>query len=73
MKNGSTTSQVEILRLLPSIDLILRSNAAQNIVKECGAKHLTMLARTISDALRQEILNKTTDDKISRGDLLQES
>ena len=73
MKNGSTTSQVEILRLLPSIDLILRSNAAQNIVKECGAKHLTMLARTISDALRQEILNKASDDKISREDLLQES
>ncbi len=73
MKNGSTTNQVDILRLLPSIDVILRSKAAEKIVKECGAKHLTMLARTISDTLRQEILQKANTDTISREDLLKES
>ena len=73
MKNGSTTNQVDILRLLPSIDVVLRSKAAEKIVKKCGAKHLTMLARKISDALRQELLNKMSADAISREDLLNES
>ncbi|MDQ3132015.1 MAG: L-seryl-tRNA(Sec) selenium transferase [Acidobacteriota bacterium] len=73
MKHGSTTNQVDILRLLPSIDVVLRSKAAEKIVKKCGAKHLTMLARKISDALRQELLNKMSADAISREDLLNEA
>ncbi len=71
MKNGSNTSQADFLRQMPSIDSILRSKTAEKILKECGAKHLTMLARKVSDALRQEILEKA-DGEISREDLLKE-
>jgi L-seryl-tRNA(Ser) seleniumtransferase len=78
MKNDSTSDQTDILRLLPPVDEILRSASAKKIIKECGAKHLTMLARTVSDTLRQEILEKAGDGAInnqdySRENLLKES
>ena len=78
MKNDSTSNQIDILRLLPSVDGILRSAVAEKIGKQCGAKHLTILARTVSESLRQEILEKVNNGTIesenySREDLLKES
>ena len=63
---------------MPSVDAILRSAAAEKIAKETGAKHLTKMARTVSDALRREIMEKAVDGTIggvdySRENLLKES
>ena len=35
----------EILRLLPSIDALLRTDAAEKLLPQVGAKHLTTMAR----------------------------
>ena len=43
------TDAPEILRLLPSIDALLRSEIANKILPETGAKHLTGLARTVAE------------------------
>ncbi|MGI8787904.1 MAG: L-seryl-tRNA(Sec) selenium transferase [Pyrinomonadaceae bacterium] len=62
----------ETLRLLPSIDALLRSEIAAKISRAAGAKHLTRLARATADLLRREILEgKIKTD--SREDLLNES
>ena len=76
MKDNLAPSGAAILRNLPSIDALLRTETAQNILPETGAKRLTILARTVTDALRQELQEKietceTAD--YSREDLLSEA
>lgn len=61
-----------ILSLLPSVDALLRSEIAQKILSETGAKHLTVLARLAIESLRREILENTAR-KFSREDLLTEA
>jgi L-seryl-tRNA(Ser) seleniumtransferase len=78
MENLQTSNQAEILRRLPSIDALLRSAAAAKLLSETGAKHLTFLARAVSDSLRQEIQEKIADGAAgsadySREDLLAEA
>ncbi|HXG82871.1 MAG TPA: L-seryl-tRNA(Sec) selenium transferase [Pyrinomonadaceae bacterium] len=55
MENQATKNGAETLRFLPSIDALLRSNAAAGIVNETGAKHLTVLARLVIDEMRREM------------------
>jgi len=45
----------EILRLLPSIDALLHTETAQKLLPEVGAKHLTVLARAVTESLRRQI------------------
>ena len=78
MKNGKTPDGSEILRLLPSIDALLHSETAGKILSQIGAKHSTVLARTVTDLLRQEIREKIAGDftkveDFSREDLLKEA
>jgi len=78
MKNGKTPDGSEILRLLPSIDALLHSKTGGKILSQIGAKHLTVLARTVTDLLRQEIREKIAGDftkveDFSREDLLKEA
>ncbi len=62
------------LRLLPSIDALLHSDAANKILPQVGAKHLTVLARTATDLLRQEMLeNKNGEENYSREDLMEKA
>ena len=58
MDNEETTENSEVLRLLPSVDALLRSKTAARILHEAGAKRLTDLARTVAESLRREIQGK---------------
>ncbi len=76
MEDSSDVS--EILRFLPSIDELLRSDVAQRLVRETGSKHLSVLARAVTDSLRQEIQEKFSANEIvvadvSRSTLLDEA
>ncbi len=74
MKNGENAEKAEILRLLPSVDALLQTTAAQNILAQTGAQHTTNLARISVDVLRGEILNTIEiSDKFSRETLLQKA
>ena len=44
-----------ILRLLPSIDELLGTDAAQHVVADLGPKRSTALAREVTDSFRNEI------------------
>ncbi len=64
----------EILQSLPSVDALLRSSAAEDILLKSGAAHLTKLARTAIDSLRRKISNPTNGGgNFSRENLLKEA
>ncbi|HSK70112.1 MAG TPA: L-seryl-tRNA(Sec) selenium transferase, partial [Pyrinomonadaceae bacterium] len=78
MKNQEKSNAAEILRLLPSVDALLQTAAAKKLLPETGAKHLTDLARAVTDAMRREIQeklsqNSTNESNFSRQDLLAEA
>lgn len=54
----------ERLRFLPSVDALLRSETAQKIAGETGKKHLTFLARAVTDSLRREIQEKVAENQL---------
>lgn len=59
------------LSLLPSIDALLQSRKARRILSETGAKHLTVLARSAVESLRQNVLESSKN--YSREELLTEA
>jgi L-seryl-tRNA(Ser) seleniumtransferase len=67
------------LRALPSVDLLLRTETAQSIKQQIGARRLSSLARRITDDLRREILAAKANERSdsgqngSRAGLLQEA
>lgn len=63
MKNGEENNFAEILKLLPSIDTLLRSENSAKIASEIGAKHLANLARITTDSLRRNIQKKIASGK----------
>ncbi len=70
----SKSDKSEILRLLPSVDALLQTEAAAKIRRHAGAKHLTVLARAATDVLRREMSGERNGDaNYSREDLLKES
>jgi L-seryl-tRNA(Ser) seleniumtransferase len=74
MDPGETLGTVENLRFLPSIDALLHSPAAGKLLPETGAKHLTILARSVIDTLRREIQeNSKSTAEFSRESLLEEA
>ena len=74
MENSETPKSVENLRFLPAINALLRSETAHRILPETGAKHLTILARVVIDALRREIQeNAPNAAEFSRESLLIEA
>jgi L-seryl-tRNA(Ser) seleniumtransferase len=54
------TSNTEELRRLPSIDALLQTEAAKSLRQAMGAEQLTVLARKVTDELRQEILGRNS-------------
>lgn len=62
----------ETLRLLPSVDALSHTKTGEKILQSVGAKHLTVLARAATDALRQE-LQKSKIKSGSREDLIGEA
>ena len=74
MENAEAPAAVENLRFLPSIDALLRSETAGKLLPETGAKHLTVLARSVIDTLRREIQeNSNSAAELSRENLLIEA
>ena len=65
-------NQTEILSLLPSVDALLRSQTAQKILSETGAKYLTVSAGSAVESLRQEVLENPARE-FSREDLLKKA
>lgn len=75
MKNQAISDNAEILRLLPSIDALLQTATANNLISQAGAKYLTVLARRVTEELRREIQQKISQgskESYSREDLLTE-
>lgn len=52
----------EVLRVLPSVDALLRSETGQKLAAGSGVKHLTRVARNVIDGLRIEL---SENDKLS--------
>jgi L-seryl-tRNA(Ser) seleniumtransferase len=76
MENRETKNHTEALRLLPSVDALLRTEAAQKLLSQTGVRHLTTLARAATDLLRRNVQEKIAADKTldySREDLLNEA
>jgi L-seryl-tRNA(Ser) seleniumtransferase len=54
MAGAMTTNP--LLRALPSVDTLLRTETAKSLRPEIGATHLSSLARKVTDELRSEIM-----------------
>lgn len=55
MPSAKATDQNSMLRHLPSVDELLRSDAAREIAALAGERHCSVLGRRAIDSLRQEI------------------
>ena len=74
MKPPESPPNAENLRFLPSIDALLRSATAAELLPKTGAKHLTALARVVIEELRREIAKSSTNSNgFSRESLLTEA
>src|SRR6202521_2695324 len=69
-----------LLRLLPSIDVLLKTATAGSLQSAVGLEHLSDLARKVTDELRQEIMTTpaspeaaTQDQELSRAAFLEEA
>jgi L-seryl-tRNA(Ser) seleniumtransferase len=60
MKSAEATDVSNVFQLLPSVDELLRTDAAKTIAGESGAKHLTMLARGVLAEARERLAAKDT-------------
>jgi L-seryl-tRNA(Ser) seleniumtransferase len=58
MKSAEAADASNVFQLLPSVDELLRTDAAKKIAGESGAKHLTMLARGVMAEAREQIVSK---------------
>jgi L-seryl-tRNA(Ser) seleniumtransferase len=66
MGNQTPPKNLEVLRFLPAIDTLLHSETAHKILPRTGAKHLTVLARTIIDELRREMRENIAGNTIDK-------
>ncbi|HZI86810.1 MAG TPA: L-seryl-tRNA(Sec) selenium transferase, partial [Pyrinomonadaceae bacterium] len=61
------------LRILPSVDQLLRTETAMNLRKSIGASRLTVLARTVTDQMRTQILAREISNGDTRENLLRKA
>ena len=61
----------KLLRLLPSIDGLLKTRTATKIQAETGAKHLTKQARNVIETMRGELFDQKNTTEFSRQKLLE--
>ena len=52
----------EVLRNLPGIDKLLRTETAKRMVGDAGVRHLTGMARLVTDAIRNELTIAIDED-----------
>ncbi len=78
MDNGQRTvlqenrQRVAHLRALPSIDALLRTQEARSLVERTGTARLTELARAVTEELRGELLEGTSEESWDDGDQTRE-
>lgn len=65
MKISETPDTAQILKRLPSTDVVLQTETASQMLSEIGAKHLTSLVRNAIDAVRRNL-----QERVSNGEML---
>jgi L-seryl-tRNA(Ser) seleniumtransferase len=74
MEMSKTESTNDRLRALPSVDALLRTETARQLVDELGSAKLASLARLATDDLRESLLRQITDasedGNVNRSELL---
>ncbi len=61
-KQETSRSRLLLLRALPSVDALLRTEPARALRDAVGARQLTRLARAVTDELRESLLAETSPD-----------
>ena len=56
-----------LLRALPSVDALLRTDAARALRERIGAEHLTTVARAVTEQLRADVQAQSESDNHSNG------
>src|SRR2546428_4096161 len=69
-KSGTENSA---LRALPSVDAVLRTDAARELTEKLGTQHIATLARRVTDKLRGELQTNPDGREYSRETLLKEA
>jgi L-seryl-tRNA(Ser) seleniumtransferase len=72
MEISKEEASVELFAMVPSVDAVLRSESAANLLGAAGAKHLTVLARAVTDAIRRDLRDGSLTD-VTRGSLIEEA
>jgi L-seryl-tRNA(Ser) seleniumtransferase len=62
------TSASKLLRALPSVDALLKTETARALKDSVGAQHLTQLARAVTDELRAHLLASASSTDAANGD-----
>jgi L-seryl-tRNA(Ser) seleniumtransferase len=62
------TSRLKLLRALPSVDALLQTETARALKVSVGAKHLTRLARVVTDELRATLSARASIETSTNGD-----
>lgn len=70
MKSQPTSGADETLSRVPSVDSLLRTEAAASLLDSAGSRHVTVLARSVTESLRRDMRegaysNATRDDLIA--------
>lgn len=74
MKNSNGAERAAVLRLLPSIDEVLGTATAIDMISELGRKQVLSLVREATEAIRTEIQTEHFgDQELTREHLLEES
>jgi L-seryl-tRNA(Ser) seleniumtransferase len=71
MPDGETSTKKDLLRLLPSVDALLRTETGQKLAAETGVKQLAAMARQAVDALRAALADGCAG--VSKEELLEQA
>lgn len=61
------TAKSNLLRALPSVDALLRTETARTLKDKIGAQHLTQLARAVTNELRVDVQREDTSQDVTNG------
>ena len=72
MQPEMKVNKMEVLKLIPSINALLKSEISKKITGEVGAKHLADLARVVTDSLREDLREKISEDSFEESTVSRE-
>jgi L-seryl-tRNA(Ser) seleniumtransferase len=73
MTDMSEQETSKLLRALPSVDALLRTETARALKDSVGAQHLTRVARAVTDELRTGLQAKASTETANNGDYSRET